>query len=145
MAAVTETATPTPKAEFAQLRVLAIEDIDIMREVLCAMLQAVGIGHCMGCATGARGLELLAQTPFDLVFCDLTMAPMDGLEFLRRLRADPDPRLANLPVVMLTGRTEPSCRISALGAGASAFAIKPVPLSALQDLVRLALRESAGR
>jgi CheY-like chemotaxis protein len=134
------TEATTPKAEFAHLRVLAIEDIDIMREVLIAMLQAVGVGHCVGVATGTRGIELLAEQPFDLVFCDLTMAPMDGLEFLRRLRSHPDPRLANLPLVMLTGRTEPSCRISALGAGASAFAVKPVPLAALQDLVRLALR-----
>ena len=132
-------------ADFAQLRVLAVEDIDIMREVLCAMLQAVGVGHCVGVAAGARALELLAEQPFDLVFCDLTMAPMDGLEFLRRLRGHPEPLLANLPVVVLTGRTEPSCRISALGAGASAFAIKPVPLMALQDLVRVALRERAGR
>lgn len=135
-----ETQAPTPKGELAQLRILAIEDIDIMREVLCAMLQAVGISHCVGVATGARGLELLAEQPFDLVFCDLTMAPMDGLEFLRRLRGHADPRLAALPVVVLTGRTEPACRTSALGAGASAFAIKPVPLSDLQDLVRLALR-----
>lgn len=135
-----DSGTVASKAEFAHLRVLAIEDIDIMREVLCAMLQAVGIGHCVGVATGARGLELLAEGKFDLVFCDLTMAPMDGLEFLRRLRGHADPRLAALPVVMLTGRTEPSCRTSALGAGASAFAVKPVPLAALQDLVRLALR-----
>jgi len=132
--------TASPNAEFAALRVLAIEDIDIMREVLCAMLQAVGVGHCTGVATGARGLELLAEQQFDLVFCDLTMAPMDGLEFLHRLRTHPDRRLAALPVVMLTGRTEPACRTGALAAGASAFAVKPVPLSALQDLVRLALR-----
>ena len=144
-ASATDRENAPSKAEYAKLRVLAIEDIDLMREVLCAMLQAVGIGHCTGVATGARGLELLAEQPFDLVFCDLTMAPMDGLEFLRRLRGHPELRLANLPVVMLTGRTEPSCRISALGAGASAFAVKPVPLAALQDLVRLALRESAGR
>jgi two-component system chemotaxis response regulator CheY len=134
-----ESGAALSKVDLAQLRVLIVEDIDMMRNVLLAMLQAIGIGDCVGCASGARGLELLAEQPYDLVFCDLTMAPMDGLEFLRRVRGNPDPQFAALPVVILTGRTESSCRTASLGAGASAFAVKPVSLASLLDLVRQAV------
>lgn len=76
---------------------------------------------------GLTALEYLEQADADskpgLIFLDVEMPGVDGLETLRRIKADP--RFADIPVVMLTGVAEPACMQLAAHLGANSYTVKP--------------------
>jgi two-component system response regulator len=75
----------------------------------------------------------VTQTP-NLVLLDLNLPSMDGLEVLRRLKADP--RTASVPVVILTSSQLESDRIEGYNLGVNSFIIKPVDFTQFSESVR---------
>jgi diguanylate cyclase (GGDEF)-like protein len=73
-----------------------------------------------------RALEWLETNEPDLVIVDYVMPKVDGLEFIRRLRARAE--LENTPIIMLTGRSERQLMLKALELGANDFLRKPADL-----------------
>jgi CheY-like chemotaxis protein len=80
-------------------------------------------------SNGAAALECLAVHAPDLLVTDLNMPVMDGLELLRRLRANGQ---HDLPAIVLTARSDQ--RAAAAAAGADAFLVKPVLLRELAEV-----------
>src|SRR5689334_1748561 len=74
---------------------------------------------------GAAALDALRHAPPALVVLDLMLPGLDGLALCRALRADADPALAELPVVMVTARVEEIDRLLGLDAGADDYLCKP--------------------
>ncbi len=131
----------------AELRVLVVEDSPTQAEVLRDVLE-VGGGHSVTVAwNGVSALAALATESFDAVITDVVMpGDVDGYELCRRIKAGPH---SGTPVMLLTSLTDSADVISALAAGADAFARKPYdPLVLLQRLDRLiasrALRGNGG-
>ena len=69
----------------------------------------------MEAADGAEALQLAARSPPDLVLLDVMMPGMDGFEVCRRLRANP--RLAEVPIIMITALDNDGSRLAGLEAG----------------------------
>ncbi len=96
-------------------------------------------------ATGEEALEAARAERPDLVVSDVMMPGMDGVELVRRLRADD--ALAAVPVVLLTARADEPSRLEGLGAGADDYLAKPFSAAELltraENLIELrrALRE----
>ena len=95
-----------PFPSFARLRVLLLEDNDMERALLAALLRRLGVGHVEQAASGDEALALVdaCPGPFDVVLCDLQVHDrdrMDGVEFLRMAAH----RLA-CPLVLLSGIDE---------------------------------------
>jgi len=112
-------------------KILIVDDDGDLRTLLglCFLRR----GHSIVVASnGAGGLECLAANAPDLLITDLNMPVMDGLELLRRLRANGH---ADLPVILLTARADQ--RAAATAAGADAFLVKPVPLRELAEVAEL--------
>jgi two-component system chemotaxis response regulator CheY len=85
--------------------VLVIDDVPVFRDVVQHALAAAG--HVVLTANnGAEGLKRLETDKVDLVLLDLAMPEMDGVSFLRRLRADK--RFEGLPVLVVTALSESS-------------------------------------
>lgn len=83
--------------------ILIIDDMTIFREPVAACLRLAGFET--ECAVdGADGLAKARQRQPDLILLDMAMPNMDGLTFLRTLRADP--QLADTPVIALTAVTD---------------------------------------
>src|SRR5665213_821706 len=134
-------------------RVLVVDDIMSNVKLLEAKLTA----EYFDVATAYNGLECLKRIEEsipDIVLLDVMMPGMDGFEVCRRIKSDP--RIAHVPVVMVTALDQPSDRVAGLEAGADDFLTKPVDDSALfarvRSLVRLKLmtdeltmRENTGR
>ena len=80
----------------------------------------------------------LATERYDLVILDLSLARMDGLEVLRRLRA----RGTRTPVLIVTARTEVSDRVRGLDLGADDYLAKPFEIDELEARIRALLRRS---
>ncbi len=76
-------------AECSDLSVLVVEDNDFQRQMLVSMLEALGLAVIHAAGNGRQAIELMHslqdERPVDVVFCDLNMPEMDGLEFLRHL------------------------------------------------------------
>ncbi len=88
--------------------------------------------------SGAEALEAVARRRPDLMLLDLMMPDMDGIEVCRRVRADP--KLAQMPVVVLTAKTHPADRAQGWQAGADDYITKPIDPTDLINRIRMALQ-----
>lgn len=115
-----------------QLRVLLVEDNEHFRRLIRTVLQALGITRVTEATDGGAGLAALGGgAEVDLVIVDYRMQPMDGVEFTRRLRTDPASANPYVPVLMVTGYTEPRLVAEARDAGVNEFLAKPISAKTL--------------
>lgn len=115
----------------APRRVLVVEDDDGIAGVLVDLLADEGY-DVRRAADGRAGLALLEAWPPDLVLLDLMMPVLDGQGF-RRAQLGLGGRLAEIPVVLLTGAREGAARGEQLGAAASI--VKPFELDVVTETV----------
>lgn len=89
-----------------KIRLLIVEDDALNREALAYALKAEG--YRVACAeNGKRGLDLLHRSPHpSAILLDLGLPVIDGYEFIRRQRQDPE--VADIPVIVMTGALSPS-------------------------------------
>ncbi len=119
--------------------ILVIDDDRVSRRMLARALSEAGY-DCRESSGGLEALELLhAQAP-SLLLLDLDMPEVDGAEVLRRLRADPDGAIAQLPAIMLTGHGGEESEVFCLEAGANDFVTKPINLPVLRARIETQLR-----
>jgi CheY-like chemotaxis protein len=84
-------------------------------------------------ATGREGLRMAASESPNLIFVDMMLPDMDGIETIRHLRKNK--HTAHLPVVMLSAGPEMDVAEHARIAGAQAYLLKPVRLNTLMDFI----------
>jgi CheY-like chemotaxis protein len=122
--------------------VLLVEDSNTIRHIIKIYLMKLKLGF-LEAERADQGLTLLDTHPVDLVIADVNMPEMDGLEFVRRARANERELVRRVPIVLLTGGRAPDLEARAMKAGASEFVRKPISIDALAAVVRrhLALPE----
>ena len=110
-----------------ETRILIVDDAGSVRTVTRKFLGDLGCHRVSEADDGAVALPLLQSGSFDLLITDWNMPSMDGLTLLRHLRANP--RIAQLPVLMVTAENSDESRIAAYAAGASGILTKPFTAS----------------
>ena len=106
--------------------ILLVEDIEINREILIALLEPTEIS--IDCANnGVEALQLIADNPekYDLIFMDIQMPEMDGLEATRRIRALDHQEAKKIPIIALTANAFSDDAEKSLLAGMNAHLGKP--------------------
>lgn len=116
--------------------ILIVDDDRDIRTLLADYLETNGY-RTHGAADGTAMWKLLDETKPDLIVLDLNMPGEDGLTLCRKLRAH-----SNLPVIMLTARSEPLDRILGLEMGADDYLPKPFEPRELLARIRSVLRRS---
>jgi len=114
--------------------ILVIDDEDIMREILDALLTREGYQVRLA-SSGAEGIELARSTPFDAAIVDLMMPGLDGLATLEELKKIDD----DLPVLMITAFASVETAISAMKHGAFDYVTKPFKNDEVLVVVRNAV------
>jgi len=114
-------------------RVLIVDDMVSNRDILSLMLEEKGY-VCRDAADGYAALAALERRRFDFIILDIHMAPLDGIETLRRIRAS-GKAYANIPVIALTADNAPSTNAESMEAGADLFLTKPIKLDALLQAI----------
>jgi two-component system, chemotaxis family, chemotaxis protein CheY len=105
------------------VRALVIDDSKAMRCLLCRMLQGLGF-EVLEAGNGREGLERLAENgTIDLALVDWNMPEMNGLDFIRRVRAEQS--YDGVLLMMVTTETEKENVVRALVAGANEYVMKP--------------------
>ena len=128
-------------AGLGQLRVLVVEDNEHMRILIRTLLKAFGIRDVQECTEGGQALRALKENIPDFVLVDLAMAPMDGLQLTRSIRASEDPLESVLPIILVTAYTERRRIEAARDAGVNEIVAKPVtPAALFQRIEEIVLR-----
>ena len=105
------------------MKVMVVDDYSTMRRILRNLLQQVGFNNIEEAADGTEALSKLQTGDYGLVFSDWNMAPMTGLDLLKKVRADA--RLRPVPFIMVTAEGKAENVVAARAAGVSNYIVKP--------------------
>lgn len=114
------------------LLVLVVDDSVTVRKVTSRLLERHGM-HVLTAKDGVDAMALLAEHSPDLMLLDIEMPRMDGFEVATQVRNDP--RLAHLPIIMITSRTGQKHRDRAMAIGVNDYLGKPYQESVLLDKI----------
>jgi two-component system chemotaxis response regulator CheY len=115
-------------------RVLVVDDSATVRSLVKVFLMGQSL-EFEEAADGHAGLQIARLTRLDAVIVDLNMPRMDGISFIKELRASDRAYLRTLPAILLTADKSPDAKKSGMAAGANAFVQKPVAKSSLQEVI----------
>jgi DNA-binding response OmpR family regulator len=136
----------TPDSRVAQEprqpHLVVVDDDDAFLNYLGKHFAELGL-NAMLVSSSQRAVELVRKLKPDLVTLDILMPDPDGLKVLETLKRDPD--LAEIPVIMVSGKGEEEYLVRAFELGAADYLVKPVRLPELNARVRKALRETRAR
>jgi two-component system, cell cycle response regulator CtrA len=121
------------------MRVLLIEDDRAMARAVELMLDEAGFEHETA-GTGEVALEYARAYEFDVILLDLTLPDMHGHDVLKRLRM----LRVNSPVLILSGDSDTSTKVTGLGAGADDYVTKPFEKAELMARLHALVRRSQG-
>ena len=123
------------------MKILVVDDFPTMRRIVRNLLKELGYSNVDEAEDGAAGLSRLQGGGFDFVISDWNMPNMDGLEMLKRIRADAS--LSHLPVLMVTAESKKENIIAAAQAGASGYVVKPFTAATLDEKLTKILEKMA--
>jgi two-component system chemotaxis response regulator CheY len=118
-----------------EVRALIVDDSSVMRKIVERSLRQAGLESLTvrEAATGLEGLEVLRADRVDLILSDINMPSMDGLEFVRQVKAQ---NLApGVPVVMITTESSEVYVKQAIVAGARGYIRKPFTAEQVKERV----------
>jgi two-component system, chemotaxis family, chemotaxis protein CheY len=107
-----------------KLNIMLVEDDPSMRKLIRDILTAFDIGGVRTASDGSRAFQELRYFTADIVIVDWLMSPMDGMEFLRRIRNDDSPN-PYVPIIMLTAYSDVERVKACRDAGVTEFRAKP--------------------
>ncbi len=119
----------------SEIRALIVDDSSVMRKIVERTLRQAGLESLVAheAGSGSEALEVLEVKPVDLILSDINMPLMDGLEFLRQIRARN--LAAGVPVVMITTESSEEHVKQAIQAGARGYIRKPFTAQQVKDRV----------
>jgi diguanylate cyclase (GGDEF)-like protein len=126
-------------AQGAGHRVLVVDDDRNLRKIIATNLELAGFTVEVA-ADGPEALEKIETLLPDIVLLDLMMPHMDGYEVARRIRVHQNPAIANVPIIILTAKSETDDKLRGFEAGADDYITKPFGPQELLARVRAKIR-----
>lgn len=121
------------------MRLLLVEDDNVLANALSIMLKASGIvidhADC-----GEEAIELAKRYDYDLIILDLMLPDIEGYDVVRRLRLNK----LSVPILILSGLSRPQAKVRGLELGADDFITKPFDKSELLARIQAIVRRSRG-
>ncbi|HTX56224.1 MAG TPA: response regulator [Candidatus Acidoferrales bacterium] len=120
-------------------RVLVVDDDRNLRKIITTNLELAGFS-VEAAADGPEALSLIEAMQPDIVLLDLMMPHMDGYEVAKRIRNHQNPSIANVPIIILTAKSETEDKLRGFEAGADDYITKPFGPQELLARVRAKIR-----
>lgn len=118
-------------------KILVVDDFSTMRRIIKGMLLGLGFINIHEANDGSTALQKIKAEKFDLVLTDWNMPIMSGLDMIKEVRADKDPLISGLPILMITAEAKREQIIAAAKVGISGYIVKPFTPVALSDKLAL--------
>jgi two-component system chemotaxis response regulator CheY len=115
------------------MKILVVDDFSTMRRIVKNLLRDLGFTNTLEADDGKTALPKLQAGGIDFLVTDWNMPGMTGLDLLKAVRADP--KLANLPVLMVTAEAKREQIIMAAQAGVNGYIIKPFTAATLKEKI----------
>ncbi|WP_158045843.1 response regulator [Skermanella pratensis] len=124
-----------------EISLLVVEDDTFTRNLILSILRNLGVRTIAEANGAGMALEMMATTEVDIIISDIQMSPVNGIDFLRHLRAGtrpagvvpPQAPPSQIPVIFLTAHAQAKLVELARAAGVSAFLTKPIRPALLRD------------
>jgi two-component system KDP operon response regulator KdpE len=120
------------------MKILLADDDEQLQRALRITLGARGY-EVIAARDGAEAIDLAANAHPDLIILDLGMPRVDGVDVIRAVRA-----WSNMPILVLSGRTDSAEKVDALDAGADDYVTKPFAMDELLARIRARARAASG-
>jgi signal transduction histidine kinase len=132
---------PIQKLDFSGSRILLVEDLEINREIVEAMLELLHL-DIDSASNGIEAVKMFSAAPekYDLIFMDLQMPEMDGFEATRAIRAIDSPKAKEIPIVAMTANVFKEDIQKCLEIGMNAHLGKPLDCGEMQEILKTYLR-----
>ena len=121
-------------------KILVVDDEAAIRQMVCLALTQSGY-QCVEAADVAEAQARLREAPPDLILLDWMLPGVSGVDYARRLRADKLTR--DIPVILVTARTEEEDKVRGLDSGADDYITKPFSTRELLARIKALLRRTA--
>lgn len=115
--------------------ILVVDDSPTVRNIIKIYLMNLRLS-ILEAEDATRALQLLRLVPVSVVIADINMPGMDGITFVKEIRASKEAQLRGIPVILLTAEKGGDLRQRGAEAGANAFIQKPVSHHELTETVR---------
>jgi two-component system chemotaxis response regulator CheY len=113
------------------LKILVVDDFSTMRRIIKNLLRDLGFNNTSEADDGTTALPMLQSGNFDFLITDWNMPGMQGIDLLKAVRADP--KLSNLPVLMVTAEQKREQIVEAAQAGVNGYIVKPFTAETLRE------------
>ena len=124
------------------MKFLVVDDFSTMRRIIKNLLNDLGYANVQEADDGQTALPILQAGGIDFLVTDWNMPGMPGLDLLKAVRSDP--KLAKLPVLMLTAEAKREQIVEAAQAGVSGYVIKPFTAATLKEKIDKILASKAA-
>jgi len=115
------------------MKILVVDDFSTMRRIVKNLLRDLGFTNTFEADDGKTALPMLKDGNYDFLVTDWNMPGMTGIDLLRAVRADP--KLVNLPVLMVTAEAKREQIILAAQTGVNGYVIKPFTAATLREKI----------
>ena len=115
------------------MEVLVVDDFATMRRIIKNLLKQAGYKNIAEAEDGVAALSILKSQKIDFIISDWNMPNMNGLEFLKAVRADNE--LSSLPFLMVTAEGLKENVVLAIKAGVSGYIVKPFTADVLSEKI----------
>jgi CheY-like chemotaxis protein len=129
------TKTTLNLADMVRLCVFVVDDNEHMRVLIRRLLVKLGVDRIFEHASASDALNEVSDRKPSLIFTDLSMEDMDGIEFTRALRRRTRASESEIPIVMVTGHTERQHIERARDAGVNEILAKPITVGGLTNRI----------
>ena len=118
------------------IRVLIVDDSSLTREFHSHIVKDAGFA-CVTAADGMEGLEKATAEKFQIILTDINMQGMDGYEFIRRARQNPD--YDAVPIIIISTEGKEQDKQMGFSAGANLYLAKPTDANRIVQSIKLLL------
>jgi two-component system chemotaxis response regulator CheY len=124
------------------MRILVVDDDKTTRKMLYLILKTKGY-DVVTAENGMDGLQKLGLEQINLILTDMNMPYMDGIEFTKQVRANPD--FSDIPIVMLTTEADEEEKQRAYKAGVDDYLVKPATAEQIVDSMKKIMKKIFGK
>lgn len=115
------------------MKVLVVDDDKTTRKMISLILKSKGY-EVVTAENGIEALQKLGLERINLILTDMNMPYMDGIEFIKQVRANPD--IANIPIVMITTEADEDEKRRAFEAGVDDYLVKPTNAEQISESMK---------